>query len=96
LCSNTPIENIASPDKNWEVILFERDCGATTDFSSQISLLQAGEKLQNEGGNIYIADGTSKNYRINWISSSVVKITGNSRRIVKKITQLNGIHFVYE
>jgi len=34
LCANTPIENIASPDKNWKVILFERDCGATTDFSS--------------------------------------------------------------
>ena len=96
LCANTLIENVTSHDKKWKVVLFERDCGATTDFSSQISLLRVGETLQNEGGNVYIADGYSGNYEINWASSSVVKIRGNSRRIVKKLTQLNGVDFVYE
>jgi len=37
LCANTLIENVTSSDKKWKVVLFERDCGATTDFSSQIS-----------------------------------------------------------
>ena len=33
-----------------------RDCGATTDFSTQASLLPFGAALPNEGGNIFIAD----------------------------------------
>jgi hypothetical protein len=38
-------------------VVFERDCGATTDFSFQVSILPNREVLHNGGGNVFIADG---------------------------------------
>ncbi|HEX5605144.1 MAG TPA: hypothetical protein VFY96_01440 [Candidatus Binatia bacterium] len=45
-----------SPDGTKKVVVFQRDCGATTDFSTQASLLATNEKLENEGGNVFSAD----------------------------------------
>jgi hypothetical protein len=36
--------------------VFERACGATTGFSTQVSLLHAGQSLRNEPGNLFVAD----------------------------------------
>ncbi len=55
MCANTVISSNPSPNIKWKAVLFERNCGATTGFSSQISLLEKNEELQNEAGNIYIA-----------------------------------------
>lgn len=54
-CSNNVAARLASPDGRYEAVLFQRDCGATTGFSTQISVLEAGEKLSG-GGNVFRAD----------------------------------------
>ena len=36
--------------------MFERNCGATTDFTTQISLVGAGEEVFGKG-NVFIAEG---------------------------------------
>ena len=45
-----------SPDGKIEAVIFERDCGATTDFTTQISIVPKGASLRNEAGNAFIAD----------------------------------------
>ncbi len=55
-CKNSIIEEIPSPDKKYKIVIFTRDCGATTDYSTQVSLLSENDKLQNKVGNILIAD----------------------------------------
>lgn len=54
-CSNQIVRALGSPDNKFKAILFERDCGATTGFSSQISVLRAAERLHG-AGNTFIAD----------------------------------------
>ena len=49
------VKRLASPDGRHEAVLFQRDCGATTGFSTQISILEAGETLSG-GGNVFRAD----------------------------------------
>jgi hypothetical protein len=44
-----------SPDGSHIAVLFQRDCGATTGFSTQISILGTGDKLSG-GGNAFRAD----------------------------------------
>lgn len=34
--------------------MFERSCGATTGFSTQVSVVAAGSELPNEGGNVLV------------------------------------------
>lgn len=54
-CQNTAASRSSSPDGSHLAVLFQRDCGATTGFSTQISILSPGDKLLG-GGNAFIAD----------------------------------------
>lgn len=55
-CGNELLREVLSPDRKLKAVTFQRDCGATTGFTIQISVLSAGEKLPNEGGNVFVAD----------------------------------------
>ena len=52
-CGDTPVQTVPSPSGSLKAVLFERDCGATTGFSSQVSILSHDENLGNEGGNVF-------------------------------------------
>src|SRR5258708_5279519 len=56
MCGNTVVQTVPSPDGQLKVIIFERDCGATTGFSTQVSILRSSDKLPNEAGNLLIID----------------------------------------
>jgi hypothetical protein len=45
-----------SPDGEKRLVVFQRDCGATTGFSTHASLLKSGETVPNEVGNVFIGD----------------------------------------
>jgi hypothetical protein len=54
-CQNTVASRALSPDGIHSAILFQRDCGATTGFSTQISVLGNGG-APSGSGNAYQAD----------------------------------------
>lgn len=56
MCGNEVLKSVASPDGTVKAIVFQRDCGATTGFSTQVSVIANGETLPNDGGNIFDAD----------------------------------------
>jgi len=56
MCKNQIVSEIPSPDKLLKVVIFERSCGATTGFSTQISLLPLSRSLPDDVGNIFAAD----------------------------------------
>jgi hypothetical protein len=55
-CGNQVLQTIYSPDRKQKAVVFERDCGATTDFSTQISILPAGGRFSAGAGNAFVAD----------------------------------------
>ena len=56
LCGNTPIVEEPAPGGKFRAVVFERDCGATTGFSTNISIIPARSPLPNEQGNVFRAD----------------------------------------
>jgi hypothetical protein len=44
-----------SPDGRRDAVMFQRDCGATTGFSTQVSVLDTDEQLSGSG-NVFRAD----------------------------------------
>jgi hypothetical protein len=54
-CGNDVVKEVTSPNGKMKAVLFERDCGATTSSTSQISLLSSGRSLPNEIGNLFVA-----------------------------------------
>ena len=95
MCGNEVIEVVRSPDAKWDAVLFERSCGPTTGFSSQISLLEAGRGLRNRSGNIYVADGYPNDYTLQWVSNDLLEVSGGSGRRFKAETEYSGISVSY-
>lgn len=54
-CANTEVARMTAPDGRHDAVLFERSCGATTGFSSQVSIVGRGRKAVGQG-NVLIAD----------------------------------------
>lgn len=54
-CSNTQISRADAPDGLHSAVMFQRDCGATTRFSTQVSVVTQGEQ-PSASGNIFRAD----------------------------------------
>ncbi len=83
-CRNESVSELNAPGNAVKFVVFERDCGVTTGFSTQVSLLKVGETLKNEGGNIFIADtnhgrapsgvGGGPEVRIKWVSDTHLQI----------------------
>ena len=55
-CENEIVSEIPNPDKTLKAVIFQRSCGATTGFSTQISVLQISRSLPDDDGNIFVAD----------------------------------------
>ena len=67
VCGNTEVSRLASPDGRLEAVIFERSCGATTDFTTQISIVRKGDAIANDAGNTFIADSNhGAAPRANW------------------------------
>ena len=49
------MQDLLAPDGRQHAVVFVRDCGATTDFSTQVSVLPAGRAVSG-GGNAFVAD----------------------------------------
>ena len=64
-CANTEKQRLPSPDGRREVVIFERDCGATTDYSTQVAVLARGAALPNRPANAFIY-GHRMPLRVRW------------------------------
>ncbi len=107
MCGNTIVETKISPNYSHKIILFERNCGTTTDFSTQISILKNEEDLEDESGNIFSADSdngkailTKKgtiNIKIEWLSDKKILIEyDKSARVFEIEKSIDGIEIEYK
>ena len=96
LCGNEIGYEEYSPDRKLKAVVFKRDCGATTGFSTQVSLLGSAEKLRDEGGNVFIADGDLK-IRVQWQSNNeVLVVLPPGTKVHLKQNQVAGVSVRYE
>ena len=105
-CANAVISRVKSPDGVKEAIVFERDCGATTRSSTQLSVLGAGSAFleqpttwaATQAGNAAVTEGTSSEVGIsvNWASSNrLVVIRPAGARSFKAEQVVGGVTLEY-
>lgn len=106
LCGNQTLSQHVSPDGRWKVVVFERDCGATTGFSTQASLVRADASLPEEAGNAFTADaghgnapggpGGGPELRVQWKSPTRVVLSYHpGARVFQAKRNVNGIEIQY-
>ena len=87
MCCNEFISQSFSPGKELKAILFKRDCGATTAYSYQVSVLNRWDSVSNaDTGNVFVSYGTSA---LKWRDDRTLLITRKSaERIFKEQKQI--------
>jgi hypothetical protein len=101
MCGNTEYLSKTSPSGEHKVVMFERNCGATTDFSTQISILDGDATLENEAGNVFIIPGHPDNVapELFWSNSSTLKIMhklGSREHLAEKNYDKGKVKILYE
>ena len=102
LCGNERLAEYPSPDGKVKVIVFERDCGATTDFSTQASIVPASAELPSGVGNLFVADtnhgsapsgvGGGPELRVRWIDERTVELAHHVlARVNKAAPKVGGV-----
>ena len=101
VCQNQIISETASPDHKQSVVLFQRDCGATSAFTTQISILPPGEKPEGTG-NVFVADddhGTAPAgswggpwVSVKWLDSNHLQVTyAEGSRVFDQTENVGGV-----
>ncbi|MGN0921707.1 MAG: hypothetical protein ACI4NJ_08320 [Cellvibrio sp.] len=77
MCENEVFKQTYSPNQELKAVIFQRSCGATTDFNTQVSLLVKNEALPNDSGNVLVIEGHPNDtlLEINWLSNDELKIS---------------------
>lgn len=99
LCGNEVMQETASPDGTRRAIVFQRDCGATTGFSTQVSIIGASDDLPNEPGNTFIIDDhpSQRGVTLRWADdSTLVVVTSDRSGVHKAETEVSGVVVRYE
>jgi hypothetical protein len=107
MCANEPIAEYVSPDARAKLVVFQRDCGATTGFSTQASLLKRGARFPSGSGNLFVADtdhgaapsgpGGGPELRVHWEGPQRLLLRHHSKaRVFVADRHRDGIEVRYE
>ena len=105
LCENTIVDEIIIGNK--KAVLFVRNCGATTDYSKQISIIGINTELKNKGGNVMISDSDKGKAETDVHGGSIIIMANKNKdhllikyakdtRFYKKKEKKSGIKIVYQ
>lgn len=92
-CSNKINEEVFSPSGENVAYIFNRDCGATTGESFQLSIIDKDDKLKNKSGNTFRSD---KGFTIEWLDEKQLVVKYNkSSKTYEMDKNVNGIKVLY-
>jgi hypothetical protein len=105
-CENTLLAEYPSPSGKVKVVVFGRECGATTGFSVQASILSAASEIGSGAGNTFTADSDHgaapvdktgrPRLRVRWLSADVVELAHHAKaRKFKMEHRVRGIAVHY-
>jgi hypothetical protein len=105
LCQDTLVSKHNSPDGRFVAVVFHRNCGATTPFTTEISVTGSGDDVSGgSAGNIFSmtdppgsTETLSRNgvieVRLNWRSPQLLLISTPQRAVVgKRVNRFDDIN----
>lgn len=73
-CGNDLAKEFPCPNGRLKAVVFRRDCGATTSFTMNVSILPAAKALPNEAGNVFVKDDDAAP-TVRWIDDTHLLIS---------------------
>lgn len=100
-CDNRVVQRSLSPDGSREAVVFERNCGATTGYSTQISLMSPGKDPANAGNLFIELDGERRLVwndaaaAVRWTGPATLEVLFDAESEVFKAEQPEGLEVEY-
>ena len=95
-CGNEVSQTLLSPDGAHKAVVFSRDCGATTGFSTQISVVGASQQLPDEAGNVLVLDD-KQNVFLRWQNANTLIVSyPKGATSFNKQTLVVGVRIVFK
>lgn len=104
-CANRESFRLASPDGSRDAVVFERDCGAGSGFSTQVSVLPHGNKSWGIGnaleliydyGKVPMDDHGVVKIVLKWTQPKLLTIAfPKQTRVVLQAKEVNGVTITY-
>ena len=105
-CANTLISRADSPDGQHTAVLFQRDCGATTGFSTQVSVLNRGIELTGSGNSFRADDDHGAAAvcawggpwaEVRWLAPDHLRVRYAAKsRLFKQEEEVSGVSISYQ
>lgn len=109
MCSTTVFEQIASPNGKLKAVLFQVDCGATSDFNSHVAIVDSGfdaSKPDSLPKSFFVADtdhgrartGVTRGpeVRLNWSSDKRLEVHYHQfARVIRSEEKARGVEIRY-
>ncbi len=106
-CVNEILYAEKSPDGSLEAVVFQRACGATTDFSTQVSIFRSWLPRGNSSGNIFTSDtahgkapsgkGGGPDVKIRWASEKeLIVVHPGTARVFRSEPSWGSVKITYE
>src|SRR6266576_3283191 len=96
-CSDTPRSKATSADGRLVANFYERNCGATTDFSSMVNVQSTSDKFRAEEGLLFVAKGRY-DLSVSWTGPRTLLITCPScarKNVFREVVALGDIDVRY-
>jgi len=105
-CDNSVVSTLTSPNGKTRAVVYNRDCGATTDFVTHVSILSSDEALNGNTKSLFAADsnkgkapaqrGTGPEIRVKWFSNTRLEIQHHPNvRVKRSSDRFNGVAISY-
>jgi hypothetical protein len=94
LCGNDNVRATASPDGTLTALVFRRDCGATTGFSTHISIVRSGTALSNDPGNVLTVAGEPP-VTVTWQGPTRLVVANVGDKVFRRADRVGGISIDY-
>ena len=78
VCENNVVSEAMRPGGPYRAVTFIRNCGATTAFSTHVSILGIKRFSDSETGNVFIGEGgdtSQPRVSVRWVDRDVLEIS---------------------
>lgn len=96
LCAVDIIATRVSPNGRMTAVIFQKDCGATTAYSTQVALIPAGKRFSAENYPIFLVISGTYPPDLKWVSDLEIEVhIPVSERIYKNERRVNDLNIIY-
>ena len=95
-CDNEMLLQSRSPSGAHDAVVFRRSCGATTGYSTHVSVLPPSRTAVAGGGNVLVLDGDHQ-LALKWSGDRMLRIIGpNQVQVFRREGTIDDLRITYE